>query len=182
MAKIKISNPTCTECPSFIHHRSSIPKKCRGTLLKTVGRYCTGGKKVRRFTAKDPKVHVPCWCPVRKSPPTLRIYCYKDSETALLQYMLKADGIISAPSEYRYALRLECPSPVTAREFVQRLEEEPMEQVLNLTIHTDEVLEIDDGLLPQFFWKKEWHTIVPVLFDGTRARENTLKGKENHGY
>lgn len=178
MAKIKISKPRCTDCPYFIQHTSSIPKKCRGILLKNGCRYCTGGKKVRRFMAKDPKIYVPYWCPIQKVPPVLRIYCHKDSETSFLEYILKADGIIFTPSGYRYALRQECPSPVSAREFVQRLEEEPIDKILNQAIYTDEVLEFDNGLLPQFFWKREWGDIVAIDFDSKRAQKNTLEKGE----
>ena len=37
-------------------------------------RFCTGGKRARKFKRSDPKIYVPDWCPTRKKPCELRVY------------------------------------------------------------------------------------------------------------
>ncbi len=175
MTRLKIQTPLCADCSHLICHPGSIQKKFRGTLLQPGCRYCAGGKKLRRFAAKDPKCHAPRWCPLRKDPPVLRIYCYKDSGTALLRFMMETRGIQTSPSAHSYALRFEGPSPATAREFARRLENQPDYQILNQKLQAGEVIEIDDGILPNCFWKKDLFSLVPIRFDGKRARENRLE-------
>jgi len=37
------------------------------------------------------------------------------------------------------------------------------------------VVEFDDGLLSNFFWKKDLFPLVSIPFDGKRSRENRLE-------
>lgn len=175
MTRLKIQTPLCVDCPHLICHTDRIQKKFKGILLQPGCRYCVGGKRPRCFKNKDPKFHVPRWCPLRKDPPILRIYCFKDSNSALLQFMMEAEGIRNNPSAHRYALRFEGPSPVTAREFARQLETQADYQILGQTLQINEVIEFDDGLLPNYFWKKDMFNLITILFDGKRARENKLE-------
>lgn len=79
MIEVKIRKPQCYGRPCYLYCKGNIPEKVRGKTLLPERRYCAGQKRIRQFRSSDPKVYVPSWCPLRKTPAELRIYCFKSS-------------------------------------------------------------------------------------------------------
>lgn len=57
--KYTLRRPSCAGCPHDLYYMESIPKKQFGLTMHSGQRFCTGGKRARRFKRGDPKVHVP---------------------------------------------------------------------------------------------------------------------------
>lgn len=150
-------------------------EKIKGIFLKPGCRYCTGGKRPRQFKGRDPKTYVPSWCPLQKSPPILRIYHYKNSQTALLRLLFDRDNIEHNPSEYQYAMRYEGVSKLTAWELESWESSGTLEQLLGTPVTAEEIIEIDDGLTPYFFYVQNAYTVWCIPFDGEKARQNKLE-------
>lgn len=138
-------------------------------------RYCSGGKRVRVFKSSDPKVYIPSWCPLRKEPSELRVYCYKDNNTWFLRQLLEQDGVHSSPSGYECAVRYEGSTALTARDFYEQIQGQAIDDVLGFHVKTGEVIEIDDGLVPYYFHVCKCGTDVFTYFDRDRARKHKLE-------
>ena len=118
-----LKRPTCASCPHDLYFCDAVPKKQLGVMMHCGERFCTGGKRARRFKRGDPKIYVPNWCPKRKSPCELRIYTFKSisdwyAHTQLSAYM----GKPVTPSAYRYALESESTIDLTPYEFWKQLQ------------------------------------------------------------
>lgn len=174
MADTPIHKPRCANCPYCDYHNGPVAQKIKGAFLRVGSRYCSDGKRIRVFKSSDPKVYVPSWCPRRKSPAELRVYCYKDSNAWYLRQLLEKDGVHSSPSGYEYAVRYEGTVRLTARDFYEQTQRKPIADVLGFRVKTGEVIEIDDGLLPYYFHVCEYGTDVFTYFDRDRARKNKL--------
>lgn len=110
-----------------------------------------------------------------KSPPILRVYHYKNSQTALLRLLLDRDNVEHNPSEYQYAMRYEGVSKLTARELESWESSGTLEQLLGTPVTAEEIIEIDDGLTPYFFYVQNAYTVWCIPFDGEKARQNKLE-------
>lgn len=143
--------------------------------MRVGSRYCSGGKRVRVFKSSDPKVYIPSWCPLRKEPSELRVYCYKDNNTWFLRQLLEQDGVHSSPSGYEYAVRYEGSTALTARDFYEQIQRQPIANILGFQVLFGEVVEIDDGLVPNYFHVCEHGVDVLTHFDRDRARKNKLE-------
>ncbi len=168
-----LRKPTCVGCPHDLHFGEFVPKKQYGVMMHCGERFCTGGKRARRFKRNDPKVNVPEWCPRRKNPCELRIYGFKDKNAETLHYLLNV-GIksASAPSAHRYALKCETHTELQPAEFWSRCEMKPYSDALGFKVGLYEVLEIDDGLKPTFFYMTEDGLVLAPFFDAEQARKN----------
>lgn len=178
MIKIKVRQSRCAGRECYMTYSGSIPKKIKGVFLKPGCRYCTGGKRTRQFQRRDPKVYVPSWCPLRKLPATLRIYCYKSNNRALLRLLLKLDGVNYTPIAYDYAMRYEGSTTLTARNLEDWKGDETLEQFLGIAVNLEEIVEIDDGLSPYFFYARYVRNVFSLCcipFDGEKARQNKLE-------
>lgn len=175
MIETKVRQPRCAGRECFQTYSGSIPKKIKGVFLKPGCRYCTGGKRTRQFQGRDPKVYVPSWCPLKKSPATLRIYCYKSSQTAFLRLLLKQDGVDYTPGAYDYAMRYEGSTTLTALNLEDWEGSETLERFLGTPVHSEEIVEIDDGLTPYFFYVRDTFALCCIPFDGEKARQNRLE-------
>lgn len=173
--KIKpISKPRCSECPCYGYHSDPVPKKIAGAYLKVGSRYCTGGKRARVFKPSDPKRAVPSWCPRRKAPAELRVYCFKDITAWHFNYLYEKRGNVNIPSAFEYAVRHESSTGLTAKEFYDLTQQKLLKDILGFRVSTNEILEIDDGLKPYFFLIRENGIEILYFFDGKRARQNKL--------
>lgn len=114
MIEVKIRKPQCYGRPCYLYCKGNIPEKVRGKTLLPERRYCAGQKRIRQFRSSDPKVYVPSWCPLRKTPAELRIYCFKSSFAWMMQRMLRRDGLEPYPSGADYALRYEGITPLSS--------------------------------------------------------------------
>ena len=175
MIKKKVCKPRCTGRECYHNYNGLVPQKIKGIFLKPGCRYCTGGKRTRQFKGRDPKTYVPSWCPLQKSLPILRIYHYKNIQTALLRLLLDRDNVEHNPSEYQYAMRYEGVSKLTARELESWESSGTLEQLLGTSVTAEEIIEIDDGLTPYFFYVQNAYTVWCIPFDGEKARQNKLE-------
>ena len=153
--------PGCGRCP---HHRIA-----GSGVSKT--RYCAGfkKKKPRRFRRSDPASKAPKWCPRRVDPPICRIYGFKDERSAYMDSLWREDyrsGRMNAvsPAAFRYAFRTEIRLGMTARQFFEASQEEPLRGVLPEEIRDGEIIEIDDGLRPYYFYVLDPATVVPLPY------------------
>lgn len=168
--------PTCTGCSHNVYYSDAIPKRTCGVMMHCGEHYCTGGKRARRFKRGDLKSRVPAWCPKRKTPCEFRVYALKSLDDWCLHDLLSEGlGEILSPTASRYALRLEGTIELTPQEFWTRCDQEPAAGLLSAAIQLYEVLEIDDGLEPVFFYKDKADLHLVRDFDTGRARENTME-------
>lgn len=175
MPTIPIYKPRCDNCPYYGRHTESVPRKVQGAFLKVGSRYCTGGKRIKVFKPRDPKVYVPAWCPRRKSPAELRVYCFKDNNAWFLNYLLNRDDAPYSPCGHEYAVRYESHTEVTARDFYELIQQKTIAEILGILVKTGEIIEIDDGLRPYYFYVSEYGTNILTHFDREQARKNKLE-------
>lgn len=174
MVKISIHKPRCATCPYYEIHSEPVPRKVKGAFLQVGSRYCFGGKKIRVFKRSDPKVYVPSWCPRRKVPAEMRIYCYKDANAWYLNFLFEQDGARRSPHGYEYAVRYEYTTELTAKGFYELTGQKLISDILGFPVRTNEVIEIDDGLKPYCFFVHEYGIELLAYFDRDSARKNEL--------
>ena len=63
---MQLRKETCIGCECELQYTKSIPTKQMGVMMHMGERFCTGGKRARKFKRSDPKIYVPDWCPKRK--------------------------------------------------------------------------------------------------------------------
>lgn len=103
---------TCYECEKHLRYMESSPAKQMGVTMHMGERFCTGGKRARKFKRNDPKIYVPSWCPKRKLPSELRVYCFKSTEDWMQHERLCYDlGKEVSPEARRYAVLYNCTRP-----------------------------------------------------------------------
>lgn len=172
----KLYQPMCSGCPHDLHYTDFVPQKQCGVMMHCGEHFCTGGKRARRFRKSDPKFHVPQWCPKRKNPCGLRVYALKSADDWFLHSMLDEDiGSVFSPSANRYALRLEGTIELSPYEFWQRCGQEPASDLLPVSMQCYEVLEIDDGLKPAYFYWRNGTFVLAPTFDGAAAQKNVME-------
>lgn len=173
--KESLRQPMCIGCPHNLHYLDSIPQKKFGVMMHCGEHFCTVGKRARRFKKRDPQSHVPDWCPMRKTPCQLRVYALKSLDDWYLHSMLdEGVGKGFSPSAHRYAKRLEGTIELSPHEFWRRCKVGPADDILPVSMRPYEVLEIDDGLEPAFFYKDKAELRLIHSFDAGRARKNTM--------
>lgn len=175
MTKMPIRKPRCQDCPHYGVQSGPYAQKVKGAYLQVGSRYCSGGKRIKVFKPRDPKTQIPTWCPRRKSPAELRIYCYKDSNTWYLHHLMESRGIQSSPSGFEYAVRYEGTVESTAREFYEQLQQKLVSDILGFHVGTNEIIEIDDGLVPYYFHISDYGANVLTYFNRDTARKNKLE-------
>ena len=152
----------CSSCPDF--------KQAGAELWGS--RYCSGFPKKRkhkRFRSSDPKYKAPKWCPRRISPPVCRIYGFADEQSREMDVLTRENfdfkrDLYIYPSPFHYKLRLEMPLGINAKTFFERSRHRDLEDFLVETdLSLGEVVEIDDGLQPYYFYYLTWSKFVPVL-------------------
>ena len=173
MAKEKYTFPT-PSCPSCPYHEAV------GTgLIQT--RYCNGfpkKRKAKRFRSSDSKYHPPKWCPRLVSPPVCRIYGFVDEECEFLDWRLNRrdyrPGASICPSASRYRLRCEVSLGLTAKRFYAAAQTEYVESLFSdagADLEYGEVIEIDDGLKPYYFYYLNYGKVIPLYsFDCTKVQ------------
>lgn len=136
-------------------------------------RFCMAGKRPRKFKNSDPKIYVPAWCPKRKSPKELRIYGFKSANDWYIhQGICKHMGKDVLPSDWRYAVESELSIELSAQDFWNGLKTETPENLLGTKINCYQVVEIDDGVDPVFFYCTDKGVQVLSFFNANKARNN----------
>lgn len=130
-------------------------------------RYCACFKKrkPKRFRKADPKYKVPSWCPRLINPPVLRLYRL-DSTFSLPEDLPDAkrlDFDNLSVNESHYRLEREEPSILTARKFYQAVKKERSIEKFVRHIEFGDIIEIDDGIRPYYFYCCDYATVVQVL-------------------
>ena len=159
----KISFPEL-QCPQCEYHQT-----VANGLLGT--RYCGGfpkRKRPKRFSKSDPKLKAPKWCPRRVWPPVYRIYGFVDEQSCEMdiptrnRFDPKRDQYVFV-FESRYKLRLETTLPMKAGEFVETVKHGDADDLMMATdLQLGEVIEIDDGLKPYYFYCWSWSKVIPI--------------------
>lgn len=177
----KLREPTCYNCPYQFHYGGNFPMKKYGVMMRLGDVFCTFGKKTRRFKKSDPKIKVPQWCPRRLPVRKLRIYGFQDAGAWLLHERLCRDlGRDLSPEGRKYAVEHEADTPLTAREFLERSCYETDADLLGgVTATMYQVVEIDDGLMPAFFYKTETGWRYEPYFDAASAQKRSAHKKES---
>lgn len=136
----------------------------------------TGGKRPRVIKPKDPKEKVPAWRPRKTTPCAVRVYHYKNPDTELLQSLLRQRGIEPYVSATDYAVCYESHTDISAEEFQNEVCFLNLSDRLGFPLHPWEVLEIDDGLYPYFFYLDDKLRLHFIHFRKEDCGRNTLTG------
>ena len=169
MNKPKFYVPSCAMCPA----------------MKKVGpagyenRYCTGfpGKKQKRLPAKGLLKSVMSWCPKQISPPACRVLGFVNEDTAMMEFMLNREKFtagqdVAFPSVWHYKQRCTYPLEMSAKQFYEELQSRTMFSIFpDLDFSFGEILEIDDGHKPYYFYYAGDGRFVPApVFDGKQVK------------
>ncbi len=176
MAGYKIRKFRCVNCADRFTCLDKIPKRITGVALKYGRQYCRGGKKLRTFRPGDPKVYPPAWCPKRKNPAEYRVYAYMNVAVRYYRGLFKEAGSSVSPSGYEYALRAEGSTGMAPAAFQMALKGQSPSELLGIPVYTNDVIEIDDGLRPYFFFVTDKKVEVICRFDKQAALKNQYKG------
>ena len=159
--KYTVPVPGCRECP----HHQRVGSLCCET------RYCNGFKrrKPKRFGRSDPVFKAPKWCPRLITPPVCRVHGFKDEQSAYMDLMWRTEynsGRLEtvSPSSFHYAPRTEIPLGITAKQFFDASQEKPLFRIMPKEVHDGEIIEIDDGLRPYYFYKLDYATVIPLPY------------------
>ena len=174
--KYRFSEPSCQECP---HHQEV------GTIFNST-RHCGGFKRknLKRFRSSDPVFKIPRWCPKRLSPKVCRIYSFADECSEYMELLSIAKFNPDEPYIYplgsHYTLRREMSISMTAKQFFQATQSKPLEDILSDSdLALGEVIEIDDGLRPYYFYYFGFQRIIPVpIFHPLKAGKNIKPTEE----
>jgi len=147
MPTINIKRPRCCECERLFFYSEKRPKKHHGITMYQGERFCLGGTKARRFKKSDAKIYVPVWCPKKVFPHVLRIYTIKSLLREIIFTSLLQENKNFVPSEMDYKLRVTGSTELDAKEYytagIYKNSIKPLSY---------EVVEIDDGIKPVFFF------------------------------
>lgn len=184
MAKQKYTFPG-PFCPGCQYHQV-----VGGVVSGT--RYCNGfpkKRKPKRFKQSDPKYKPPKWCPRLISPPVCRVYGFADEKSEFLEWYLNRrdykPGAHIFPSEFHYRLRCEADLRMTAKQFYDAMQRESVEQIFSdagMELEYGEVIEIDDGLRPYYFYYLNYDRLLPLdSFDRLRVQPSGPAPAEKGG-
>ena len=160
--KFNFLSPSCLNCQYRL---------VMGTLSSET-RYCTGfkKKKARRFRSSDPQIKPPKWCPRRLPKPICRIYGFADEMSELIDMYERSEGILKdsdyvSPPPHRYKLRLELPLGMKAQTFYEAVRAGDIDTIFSgdTELELGEVVEIDDGMKPYYFYYMSWSKLVPIF-------------------
>ena len=172
----KFPEPRCRDCPHY--------QETGGIFDLT--RYCGGFKrrKPRRFRRSDPAIKIPQWCPRRLTPKVCRIYGFANECAEYMEMQTIASFDPNEPYIYpiesHYTLRREMPISMNAKQFFQAAQSESLEDILSdFDLSHGEVIEIDDGLKPYYFYYFGLLRLIPVpIFHPPRIAKNAEAKEE----
>ncbi len=176
MAANQVRKFRCADCADHFTCLDKTPQRVSGATLKYGCQYCLGGKKTRVFRPRDPKVYPPAWCPKRKDPAEYRIYSYMNAAVRYCRRLFKEAGSPFTPSGYEYALRAEGSTGMAPTAFQKALKGQSPSELLGSPVYMDDVIEIDDGLRPYFFFVTDKKVEVLCRFDKDSALKNHYEG------
>lgn len=80
-----------------------------------------------------------------------------------MEYEAGRSKIISPLAVY-YKFRTELSLGKTAKQFYDATQEEPLSDVLPESVNNGEIIEIDDGLQPYYFYVLDYASIIPLPY------------------
>ena len=69
-----------------------------------------------------------------------------------------------SPLTTRYKFRTEIPLRKTAKQFFDETQQEPLRDILPESVSSGEIIEIDDGLQPYYFYVLNYGTVIPLSY------------------
>lgn len=176
MPGLTVTKPSCSGCEFYKGYYGSLPLKTHGVMLRMGDQYCTGSPQYRIVNGEADYNSKSGGCPKLKLPPELRVYRFKDKSARdrRSSQMQQMDPNLDVPSAYSYALYYQGSSPMTAWILAYALDEGLDIPDLEAPISIYDVVEIDDGIVPYFFYRTNFGFKV-VLFDRDVARKNKLE-------
>lgn len=180
MSRENIPAPVCMNCECYLCYQEHMPKKQNGVTMHLGERFCLGSKRARRFRRSDPKLHVPSWCPKRKSPCVLRVYGFKNrDEAAMHSCLCFALGKAVSPEARRYAVEYELTTSLTPKDFWEECCYSINDaELVGAEVSQYGIVEIDDGIMPVCFYKVDGEYQVLRFFDTGKARANELERED----
>ena len=148
-------------------------------------RYCTGfkRKKPKRFRRSDPVSKAPKWCPKCIDPPICRIHGFKDERSAYMDFLWRMEyraGQLKtiSPASFHYKLRTELQLGMTAKQFFGASQENPLHDVLLEDVDAGEIIEINDGLQPYYFYVLDFATVIPLPYFRFPTKDEDITGQQ----
>lgn len=164
----KLSYPTCVGCHGDYRHTKAATMHQYGATMHLGDHFCIEGKRARKFHRSDPKSRCPEWCPKRKDPCELRVYGFiNEDERAMHSFY--CDHFSDAPESRRYGVRYEGTTPLTPQKFWGQYSS-GVDVSLPHEVALYEVLEIDDGIKPVYFYRSTNGFRIESYFKGEDAR------------
>ena len=164
MAKRKqtFPEPGCYSCP----HHTVLGNGIFGT------RVCMGvkSKKGKRFRSSDPHYKPPKWCPKRLpvricriSRPANEMYASMECDTRISHEAEKLEYYSLHTYRYDPVPRRKFATGISARELYERAKKELTEAILDeADLRVGDVIEIDDGLRPYYFYYYSSGCLLPT--------------------
>ena len=168
-----VKMPTCFDCDAAYLHMGRMEER-DGVLMNPHERYCTGGKRPRRFRSSDTTRKPPKWCPRRKSPCEVRVYGFVSDDERDMHYFFARLRGERSPSENSYGLRCQTTTTLSPKAFWRELlAGKTAKELLALDVALYEIVEIDDGIKPVCFYHTCKGYRVESLFKPKKTRERT---------
>lgn len=164
----QVKRSKCSDCQ---HYWQCLSEKqiVKGVAAQFGEKYCLAKSRARKIRRKDPTSCPPDWCPNYLNPPILLIFALKEDQKYYHQWdrmQAQNHNRDVYPMAYRYELRMETVSPISAyhlyhdvqdMQTVQSVSLNDISQILRSEVRGDEVLEINDGIKPAFFYLDTLH-------------------------
>ena len=168
----RVVAPACWRCDKEFYYDGPVSRYQRGVLMHPGDRFCLGGKRARKFRARDPKCKPPEWCPKRKSPCELRVYGFLDEESRQMQaFFSRLHGPEHTPSNDRYGVRFAGTTDWTPKQFWAICNEYGADLKLPVIIEPFEIVEIDDGFKSVCFYRNYEGFRLLRYFDTAEMRK-----------
>jgi len=151
MNDFRFTEPTCSLCKAYDDR-----------LLDS--RYCSGGKGKRRFRSSDPKIKAPKWCPKRNTPPIVRVYGFKDADAEYMDSLFNDKASPSLVIAHRYKVVFETRGFINAKDFYERANSESRGNLIDFDLSYRNVVEIDDGIQPYYFYYEDYMKFTHLAF------------------
>jgi len=111
-------------------------------------------------------------------PAEYRIYSYRNAVVWYYRRLFQKAGAPLAPSGYEYALRAEGSISMAPAAFQKAMKGQPPSELLGIPTYMGDVIEIDDGLRPYFFFVTEKKVEVLCRFNREAALKNQYDGSD----
>lgn len=100
------------------------------------------------------------------------VFTVQNEDVILLTSFIKRQPRDTSPSAFRYAVRYEGHTDLAPYEFFECCNEKSDDEILGAAVQHYDVVEIDDGIKPAFFYKTEHGYELLFSFDAKIAKKN----------